>query len=375
MRLYRPLVAFALLALPSYAAQAQSFEIGGTSRSLMAEVVTTFDEPWAMTFLPDGSALVTTRTGKLFRVSRGGDKTEVEGVGAVAYGGQGGLGDVKLHPAFDTNGRIYLSSVEASEDGQTFGAVVTSAKLEIGVGQSRLVDKKLIWRQEPKVTGRSHFSHRLAFDQAGMLYISSGDRQKLDPAQKFATDLGKVIRINADGGVPDDNPWQDRGAAARKFWSMGHRNVLGLAFDKQGRLWAHEMGPRGGDELNLIEKGANYGWPVVSNGTHYSGAPIPDHETRPQFAAPKISWSPVISPAGFAIYDGEMFRDWRGNGFIGALTAMALVRVEIADGSAIEAERFEWGKRIREVEQGADDAIWILEDGAGARLLRLTPSD
>ncbi len=243
MRLYCPLVAFALLALPSHAAQAQSFEINGTSRSLLAEVLTTFDEPWAMTFLPDGSSLVTTKSGKLFRVSQGGEKSDVDGVGAVAYGGQGGLGDVKLHPAFDANGRIYLSSVEASEDGQTFGAIVTSAKLETSAGQPRLVEKKVIWRQEPKVTGRGHFSHRLVFDQTGMLYISSGDRQKLDPAQEFTTDLGKVIRIDADGGVPDDNPWQDRGEAARKFWSMGHRNVLGLAFDEQGRLWAHEMGP------------------------------------------------------------------------------------------------------------------------------------
>jgi glucose/arabinose dehydrogenase len=206
-----------------------------------------------------------------------------------------------------------------------------------------------------------------------MLYITSGDRQKQKPAQNFDQALGKVIRLNDDGGVPVDNPWQDEGELAKTYWSMGHRNLLGIDFDGEGRLWTHEMGPAHGDELNLIVAGDNYGWPIVSNGDNYSGIPSPDHETRPDFNAPEAFWVPAISPSGFVIYDGDMFPDWQGDGFIGGLSSQALVQVDIDGESANEAERFEWGERVREVEQGPDGALWVLEDKAGARLLKLTP--
>lgn len=341
--------------------------------TLQASTVAQFDEPWAMTFLPDGTMLVTTKPGKLFHVTQNGVKTEVEGIWEVAYGGQGGLGDVVLHPQFAQNGLVYISSAETLDGGSTRGAIVARAKLDRSGNAPKLIDVERIWTQEPKVSGKGHYSHRIAFDPDGMLFITSGERQKMDPAQDFGMGLGKIIRLYDDGSVPPDNPWQDKGDLARTFWSMGHRNMLGIDFDSDGRLWVHEMGPRGGDELNLIIKGGNYGWPVVSNGEHYSGDPIPDHDTRPEFNAPKAFWVPSISPAGFVIYDGDMFPDWRGNGFMGGLSSQALIRVEIVGESAREAERFEWGERIREVEQGPDGALWVLEDNSGGRLLKLTP--
>jgi glucose/arabinose dehydrogenase len=205
-----------------------------------------------------------------------------------------------------------------------------------------------------------------------MLFITSGDRQKQDPAQDFDAALGKVIRLHDDGTVPSDNPWQDQGDLAKTFWTMGHRNLLGIAFDGAGRLWTHEMGPRHGDELNLIEPGGNYGWPEVSYGNHYSGRRIPDHPTRPEFVEPKAYWVPAISPSGLVIYDGAMFPDWQGDAFIGGLSSRALVHVDIDGDTAAEVERFEWNRRVREVEQGPDGALWVLEDRDG-RLLKLTP--
>lgn len=350
------------------------FEIAGNNGStLQATEVTSFQEPWAMTFLPDGTMLVTTKPGKLFHVTQEGEKTEVEGMWEVAYGGQGGLGDVVLHPDFANNGYVYISNAETLDGGATFGAVVTRAKLDLSGDTPKLADMTKIWTQEPKVPGNGHYSHRMAFGPDGKLFITSGDRQKQTPAQDFDKALGKVIRLNEDGTVPDDNPWQDQGELARTFWSTGHRNLLGIDFDNEGRLWTHEMGPRHGDELNLIVKGDNYGWPVVSNGDNYSGIPIPDHDTQPEFNAPETFWVPSVAPAGLVIYDGELFADWQGDALIGGLVSQALVRVDIEGESAEEAERFEWGKRIREVEQGPDDALWVLEDGPSGRLLKLTP--
>lgn len=356
---------------------AQSFDLNTAGgQTVKATPVAEFNEPWAMTFLPDGDLLVTEKPGKLLLVTQNGEKTEVEGVPGVDYGGQGGLGDIILHPDHADNKIVYLSYAEAG-DGDTRGAAVARAVLERGTDGPSLRDVDVIWRQQPKVSGRGHYSHRLAFATDGKLFITSGDRQKKTPAQDMEQNLGKIIRLNDDGSVPQDNPFQDQGELAKTFWSLGHRNLLGIAFDSNGNLWQHEMGPRGGDEINLIEPGRNYGWPVVSNGDNYDGSDIPEHDTRPDFAAPEVYWNPVISPSGLVIYSGDMFPQWQGSGFIGGLSSQALVRVVFekqADGDlATEAERFDMGARIREVEQGQDGALWLLEDRAGGRLLKLTP--
>jgi glucose/arabinose dehydrogenase len=333
-----------------------------------------FNEPWAMTFLPDGSLLVSEKAGTLQHVQLdSGKRGAIEGVPAVAYGGQGGFGDVLAHPDFASNGWLYFSYAEEGKD-DTRGAVVKRAKLMIDAdGKGQLSDAQEIWRQVPFTTGKGHYGHRLAFGPDGKLWISSSERQKFDPAQDMKSNLGKIIRLNDDGSVPADNPFVDQGTPTDQIWSLGHRSVLGIAFDGSGQLWEHEMGPKGGDELNLISKGGNYGYPVVSNGNHYDGREIPDHDTRPEFIAPVVTWREVISPAGFIIYNGQAFPQWNGSGFIGGLSSKSLVRVSFDGKSAKEAERFDMGQRIREVEQGPDGALWLLEDGKDGRLLKLTP--
>jgi glucose/arabinose dehydrogenase len=331
----------------------------------------TFREPWAMAFLPDGRLLVTEKRGALKLHSLdGGQAVDVSGVPPVEYGGQGGLGDVVLHPEFPSNGLVYLSYAEPGERG-TAGAAVARARLVRNEGSASLEGLTVIWRQQPKVDGRGHYGHRIAFGPDGFLYISSGERQKFTPAQDLQQNLGKIVRLNDDGTVPADNPFAARGGVAAQIWSLGHRNPLGLAFDAQGQLWNVEMGPAGGDELNLVRRGADYGYPTVSNGNHYGGGNIPDHDTWPEFAAPAVFWNPVISPSSLLFYSGDEFPQWRGNAFIGGLSSESLVRIEFgANGSAREAERFRMGERIRAVEQGPDGALWLLEDGG--RLLRLS---
>lgn len=338
--------------------------------------VTQFDAPWAMTFLPDRRLLVTEMAGvlKLYDPERNVTGT-VSSVPAVFHAGQGGLSDVVLHPDFATNRIVYISYAEPGEGGA--GAAVARARLALDAnGGGALEGLTVIWRQVPKKSGDGHFGQRIAFDRDGKLWISSSERKEFDPAQDLDTNLGKIVRLNDDGSVPDGNPFADRGGVSAQIWTLGHRNVLGLAFDAQGQLWAHEMGPMGGDELNRIERGANYGYPIVSNGDHYDGTVIPDHDTRPEFRAPVISWNPVISPAGLMFYDGELFPDWKGSAFIGGMSSMSLVRIEFDGDSAREAERFDMQRRIREVEQGPDGAIWLLEDGTRngqGWLLKLTP--
>jgi glucose/arabinose dehydrogenase len=347
------------------------------SDDFVSTAVASFSEPWAMTFLPDGRLLVTEKKGALKLLDVGtGRKGDVTGVPAVAYGGQGGFGDVILHPGFAENRLVYLSFAEPGKDGAS-GAAVARARLALdAAGGGKLEELAVIWRQVPKVDSGGHWGHRMAFGPDGKLWVTSSERQQFKPAQDMKSTLGKIVRLNDDGSVPADNPFFAQGGVAAQVWSLGHRNPLGIAFDAQGRLYAHEMGPRGGDELNVIEKGANYGYPVVSNGDHYSGLDIPDHHTHPEFKAPLITWNPVISPAGFIIYSGTLFTEWQGDGFIGGLSSKALVRVEFGKDGAREAQRFDMGQRIREVEQGPDGAIWLLEDerrGTGGRLLKLTP--
>jgi glucose/arabinose dehydrogenase len=340
--------------------------------------VAQFREPWAMVFLPDGRLLVTEKKGalKLLDVDSG-KAGDISGVPRIAYGGQGGFGDVILHPGFAENQLVYVSYSEPGDD-RTNGAAVARATLVLdGHGGGKLEGLTVIWRQVPKVASNGHWGHRMAFGPDGKLWVTSSERQQFTPAQDMKSNLGKIVRLNEDGSVPADNPLASMGGVSAEIWSLGHRNMLGIAFDAEGRLYVHEMGPRGGDELNIIEKGSNYGYPIVSNGDHYDGRNIPDHRTRPEFRAPLVSWTPVISPAGFIIYSGKMFPDWTGSGFIGGLSSQSLVRVEFDAGgkAAHEVQRFDMGKRIREVEQGPDGAIWLLEDernGSGGRLLKLT---
>jgi len=343
-----------------------------TENPFKVSPVATFNEPWAMTFLPDGRLLVTEKRGRLYVVTQDGGKSRpVEEVPNVDYRGQGGLGDVILHPDYEDNQLIYLSYAETGT-GNVRGAAVARGRLVGEGGNFDLEDVQVIWRQNPKVTDDGHYGHRMAFDADGYLFISSGDRQKFDPAQQMTGNLGKIVRLNDDGSVPEDNPFYDRGDVTAQIWSLGHRNPLGLAFDKDGRLWNTEMGPLHGDEFNLVIKSGNYGYPIVSEGDHYSGDPIPDHDTRPEFEAPKVAWVPTIAPAGFIFYSGEQFPQWQGSALISGLASNAIIRVEIDSDTAIEAERFDMGARIREVEQGPDGALWVLEDRDGGRLLKLT---
>lgn len=351
------------------------------------KTVASFDEPWAMTALPrihkqPPKLLVTQKAGELLMVDTAtGVKTSVNGVPKVAYGGQGGLGDIILAPDFATSNNIYLSYVEAGTgaDSNKFGAKVIKATLTgLDTDAPRLQAVTPIWEQTPKLKGQGHYSHRLLFSPDGQyLYISSGERQEKTPAQDMSVNLGKIIRLHPDGSVPADNPFAQNGSdIATQFWTIGHRNVLGMAFDDKGRLWAHEMGPRGGDEFNLIEKGNNYGWPVVSNGRNYSGTDIPDHDTRPDFAAPKISWTPVISPSSMSIYQTGKYNDfpaWQGNALISGLSSKALIVVTLDDNNdAAERYRYDMGERIRSV-LTVDGQVWLLEDSDKGRLLQLLP--
>ena len=351
------------------------------------KTVASFDEPWAMTALPrihnqPLKLLITQKAGELLIVDTAtGVKTSVNSVPKVAYGGQGGLGDIILAPDFATSNNIYISYVEAGtgSDSNKFGAKVIKATLTgLDTDAPRLQAITPIWEQTPKLKGQGHYSHRLLFSPDGQyLYISSGERQEKTPAQDMSVNLGKIIRLHPDGSVPADNPFAQNGSdIAAQFWTIGHRNVLGMAFDDKGRLWAHEMGPRGGDEFNLIEKGNNYGWPVVSNGRNYSGTDIPDHDTRPDFVAPKISWTPVISPSSISIYQTGKYNDfpaWQGNALISGLSSKALIVVKFADNNgAAERYRYDMGERIRSV-LTVDGQVWLLEDGDKGRLLQLLP--
>ena len=352
--------------------------------------IATFDEPWAMTALPTVNneppkLLVTQKTGELFIIDTAtGMKTAVTGIPKVAYGGQGGLGDIILAPDFATSNTVYISYVEAGKntDDNKFGAKVIKATLTgLDTDTPSLQAVTPIWEQTPKMSGQGHYSHRLLFSPDDKyLYISSGERQEKTSAQDMSVNLGKIIRLNADGSAPADNPFSKDGSdtsIATQFWTIGHRNVLGMTFDDKDRLWAHEMGPRGGDEFNLIEKGSNYGWPVVSNGRNYSGTDIPDHDTRPEFTAPKISWTPVISPSSMSIYKAGKYNDfpaWQGNVLISGLSSKALIVVNLdKNNGAAERYRYDMGERIRGV-LNVDGQVWLLEDGANGRLLRLLPN-
>ena len=347
--------------------------------------VTRFDEPWAMAFLPDGRMLVAEKKGSLQIVGQDGKSfRSVRGVPNVDYLGHGGLGDVVLHPEFEKNRLVYLSYVEGAP-GKTRGAAVARGVLTLAELGGTLSEVEVVWRQYPKMVGYGHYGYRIAFDDDGYLWISSGDRQKFTPSQDMQSNVGKIVRLHDDGSIPADNPFvdylsedafvDDEGVYP-EIWSLGHRNPLGMTFDLDGQLWVMEMGPAGGDELNRIVRGGNYGYPIVSNGQHYDGRDIPDHDTNPDFNEPALWWTPVISPAHVIAYSGDAFPEWHGNLLAAGLSSRAIIRIEIHGDTATEVERFPMGAPIRSVVQGPEGALWVLEDesreGRG-RLLKLTP--
>ena len=355
---------------------ANSVVTGSAGGRLEGKVVSQFNSPWAMSFINSDNLLVTTKSGKLWLINTSGEQSLVSGVPNVFAGGQGGLGDVVLHPNYKKNKLVYVSYINSDDAGRTRYASVIRGTLE-NLDKPQLKNIETIWTQTPAQSGKGHFSQRIAFgldgtQHAGKMFITSGDRQEQTPAQKWDMALGKIIRLNEDGTIPTDNPFQDKGDLAKTFWTVGHRNALGISFAKDGQLWAHEMGPRHGDELNLIVAGENYGWPIVSEGNHYGGTRIPAHETRPEFMDPKLYWVPTVAPSGLIFYEGDEFSEWNGNAFIGGLKSKALVRIGFNNGEPFEAERFSWSKRVREVEMGHDGAIWVLEDGSSGRLIKFT---
>lgn len=356
-------------------AQGSAAVVSAGNPDFDVEEIDSFDAPWAMAFLPgSGDLLVTERTGALhLRDAETGDRVEVDGVPDVQVAGQGGLGDVVVGPTFEDDQQVFLSWVEAGSGGS--GAVVGRATLETSDDEASLADLEIIWRQSPKVSGDGHFSHRIAVAPDGEhLFVSSGDRQMKSPAQDTSNTLGTIVRLTLDGEPAEGNPLADEGGVSDEIWSYGHRNPLGMEFAPDGTLWSSEMGPEGGDELNVIEKGANYGWPEVSDGSDYGGGEIPDHSEADGFVAPQAGWTPSISPGSLMIYSGDLFPEWTGDAFLGALSGEALVRVDVDGTTAGDEETLVEGERVRAVEQAPDGSIWILEDEGAGRLLRLAPA-
>lgn len=372
----------------------------GTAPPFQVTSLANFRSPWAMAFLPDGSALVTEKTGALKHWKQGQSPTNVSGVPRVLYGGQGGLLDVVLSPRFDQDRTIYLTYSEPQAVG---GSSLALARATVDSTASRLSNLQVIWR-DPEGGNGGQFGAIVTFaPDDRSLFLSSGERQRFTPAQNMSQPLGKILHLTLDGQPAPGNPWAGqvgasgvivtdppadteaaKTATGRTFvwpgpnrtpaqtWSLGHRNPYGLAFTPDGRLWETEMGPKGGDELNLIVAGRNYGWGLASNGQNYDGVPIPSHASQPQYEAPKLYWVPSVSPTSLMIYSGSLFPQWKGSGFIGTLSGQALIRVVFSGDSASKAEQWSMGRRIRFVTQGPDGAIYLLQDDGP--LLRLSPA-
>ncbi|MEO6225151.1 MAG: PQQ-dependent sugar dehydrogenase [Sphingomicrobium sp.] len=390
-----PLVALAAACTSQAPGQAES------AAPFVSTPVATFDSPWAMAFIPGSSAaLVTEKPGRMWLVDlASGGKQPVSGAPEVVVSGQGGLLDVAVSPRFAADRLVYLTFAEQSANGGS-GLALARARLD----GMQLRDLRVIWRDSAGGKG-GQFGGIIAFAPHGnSLFLTIGDRQRFTSAQDASEPLGKILHLTLDGAPAPGNPWADRAAPATvevtdppsnteaakrqhgrwvalpgpnrtpaQTWSLGHRNPYGLAFNAQGVLWETEMGPRGGDELNRIVRGRNYGWPLVSEGRNYDGVAIPPHSSRPDLEPPILSWNPVISPTSLVIYSGSLFPAWKGNGFIGALSATGLVRVTFDGGQARKADQWDLGARIRWVGEGPGGALYLLEDGDGGRLLRLTP--
>ena len=368
--------------------------------------VASFDNPWALTFLPGSTvAVVTEKPGRIWLVDvNSGRKQPVSRAPRVVYSDQGGLLDVVASPRFAADNQLYLTYSEPSAKGGS-ALALARAKLVRDASAARLEGLKVLWR-DPVGGQGEQFGGIIAFAPDGTsLFLSVGDRQRMTQAQDPSQPLGKILHLSLDGKPAPGNPWAGKAGASvvtvinppedtesaksaagpqvrwpgpnltpAETWSLGHRNPYGLAFASDGRLWETEMGPRGGDELNLILPGKNYGWPLVSEGRNYNGVPIPKHSSRSDIEPPKLYWVPSISPSSLLIYSGKLFPEWKGDGLIGALSGQALIHVRIRGEKASKVEQWDMGRRIRFVGEGADGAVYLLEDASRGRLLKLTPA-
>lgn len=372
------------------AVSAQTSQVNSRATALVVEELAALEHPWSIEVLPDGALLLTEKPGRLRLWTDGQLSAPIAGVPEVVFRDQGGLLDVAIDPDFGRNRLIYLAYSEAGStppessdvpdprlgvfqdltDGVPKGLAVARARL---AGNS-LDDVTVIWRAE-KTIGRGHFGGRLAFASDGSLLVSSGDRQRFEPAQDPASDLGKILRIRATDGAPvADNPFAAGPLTHRDVWSLGHRNPLGLAVRSNGEVWVAEMGPQNGDELNVSVSGENYGWPVVSEGDHYNATSAPRHSTQPRFQGPRVSFPLAISPAALTFYDADRIGDWRGNVLVAALNRPGLVRgVPAADG-VHDLEHIELGFRVRDIQVADDGSLLVLRDGPQGALVRVSPA-
>jgi len=331
------------------------------------------NHPWALVFLPDGTSLVTERPGRLRLIDEEGKLGgPISGVPKVIASEQGGLFDVALDPKFSQNRLVYLSYFEAGDGGN--GVAVARGRLSDDL--KSLENTQVIFRAEPKTDDDKNIGSRLVFDPDGTLFVTVGDRfSHMEQAQELDSDLGKVVRINADGSIPKDNPFAGRKGARPEIWSYGHRNPQAAALDPQtDKLWIVEHGPRGGDEINIPEAGKNYGWPLASYGVHYSGQPVGKGTGKaPGTEQPIHHWTPSIAPSGMAFYTADLFPKWKGDLFVGALKAKELVRLDVSETAVNGEEAIKLGHRIRDVRQGPDGALYLLTDEADGKVLRLVP--
>ncbi|HKY09084.1 MAG TPA: PQQ-dependent sugar dehydrogenase [Candidatus Binatia bacterium] len=331
------------------------------------------EHPWALEFLPDKRMIVTERPGRVRIVAANGQISEpLAGVPKVFASGQGGLLDVALSPAFAKDRLVYLSYAEPGEGGA--GTAVARGRL----GERGLENIQVIWRQQPKVSGPNHWGSRIVFRPDGTLFVTLGERfNHAEKAQDLSTTIGKIVRINPDGSAPRDNPFVKRDGARPEIWSYGHRNVQAAALHPEtGQLWTVEHGARGGDELNHPEAGKNYGWPVISYGTHYSMLKIGEGTAKAGMEQPVYFWDPVIAPSGMEVYTGDLFSGWKNNFLIGSLTPGGLVRLAMNNGKVAQEERYlgELRQRIRDVRQAPDGSLYLLTDARDGQILRITPA-